>query len=165
MSRDVVLDMAKSTIERISIVFRAMVDALCGKVDDPQAMLEEAYQALQDRLIKLRKDFAKASSEVQKLKAQIRTANERGESVSDLEQELTIKATAIEKMRTQLEELEDEVQRSYTKKQVLAVRDSLRPPRMDSQPAEFSDPKPYLLTGGAVVVVWYLLAMLLAQVN
>ena len=139
--------------ERIAMVFKAMVNALLGKVEDPQMMLEQTYQELQSNLIQVRQAVAQAiatekqlEQQLQKNKDQAATWQNRAamavqqgnddlarqalqrkqhyaQSVTDLEAQLKGQKEATAGLRQRLTELESEVQKAYTKKQVLIARD------------------------------------------
>lgn len=139
--------------ERIAMVFKAMVNALLGKVEDPQMMLEQTYQELQSNLIQVRQAVAQAiatekqlEQQLQKNKDQAATWQNRAamavqqnnddlarqalqrkaqyaQAASELEMQLKNQKEATTTLRQRLTELENEVQKAYTKKQVLIARD------------------------------------------
>jgi len=139
--------------ERIAMVFKAMVNALLGKVEDPQMMLEQTYQELQSNLIQVRQAVAQAiatekqlEQQLQKNKDQAATWQNRAamavqqnnddlarqalqrktqyaQAAADLEIQLKSQKEATANLRQRLTELENEVQKAYTKKQVLIARD------------------------------------------
>lgn len=139
--------------ERIAMVFKAMVNALLGKVEDPQMMLEQTYQELQSNLIQVRQAVAQAiatekqlEQQLQKNKDQAATWQNRAamavqqgnddlarqalqrkqqyaQAAVELEAQLKNQKEATANLRQRLTELENEVQKAYTKKQVLIARD------------------------------------------
>ncbi len=139
--------------ERIAMVFKAMVNALLGKVEDPQMMLEQTYQELQSNLIQVRQAVAQAiatekqlEQQLQKNKDQAATWQNRAamavqqgnddlarqalqrkqqyaQAATELEAQLKNQKEATANLRQRLTELENEVQKAYTKKQVLIARD------------------------------------------
>lgn len=139
--------------DRIAMVFKAMVNALLGKVEDPQMMLEQTYQELQSNLIQVRQAVAQAiatekqlEQQLQKNKDQAATWQNRAamavqqnnddlarqallrktqyaQAATDLEVQLKSQKEATANLRHRLTELENEVQKAYTKKQVLIARD------------------------------------------
>ncbi len=139
--------------DRIAMVFKAMVNALLGKVEDPQMMLEQTYQELQSNLIQVRQAVAQAiatekqlEQQLQKNKDQAATWQNRAamavqqnnddlarqalqrktqyaQAAQDLEVQLKSQKEATSNLRQRLTELENEVQKAYTKKQVLIARD------------------------------------------
>ncbi len=139
--------------QRISMVFKALINALLGKVEDPQMMLEQTYQELQSNLIQVRQAVAQAiatekqlEQQLQKNKDQAATWQNRAamavqqsndelarqalqrktqyaQAATDLEVQLKSQKEATSALRQRLTELENEVQKAYTKKQVLIARD------------------------------------------
>lgn len=139
--------------ERITMVFKAMINALLGKVEDPQMMLEQTYAELQSNLIQVRQAVAQAiatekqlEQQLQKNKDQAATWQNRAamavqqgnddlakqalqrrsqyaSAASELEIQLKAQKEATSTLRQRLTELENEVQKAYTKKQVLIARD------------------------------------------
>lgn len=139
--------------QRIATVFKAMINALLGKVEDPQMMLEQTYQDLQSNLIQVRQAVAQAiatekqlEQQLQKNKDQAATWQNRAamavqqsnddlarqalqrkqqyaQAAQDLEVQLKAQKEVTSGLRQRLTELENEVQKAYTKKQVLIARD------------------------------------------
>lgn len=139
--------------ERIAMVFKAMINALLGKVEDPQMMLEQTYAELQSNLIQVRQAVAQAiatekqlEQQLQKNKDQAATWQNRAamavqqgnddlakqalqrrsqyqSAANELEVQLKAQKEATSTLRQRLTELENEVQKAYTKKQVLIARD------------------------------------------
>lgn len=112
--------------ERMHMVFRAMINALLGKVEDPQSMLENVYQELQSKLITARKEYAQAIATELQLKRQLEILEKKesadAQAVIDLKGQLTQLRARILQLWIKLDNLETEVQKAYTKKQVLIVR-------------------------------------------
>ncbi len=139
--------------ERLAQLFRAMVNAVMGKMEDPQIMLEQTYQDLQNNLIQVRQAVAQAiatekqlEQTLQKNKDQAETWQNRAamavqqnndelakqalqrraqyvQAATDLEVQLKAQRETTSTLRQRLTDLEAEVQKAYTKKQVLIARD------------------------------------------
>lgn len=139
--------------QRIGLVLRAMINSLLGKVEDPQMMLEQAYQDLQSNLIQVRQAVAQAIATEKQLEQQLkknveqvdvwqtragmavqqgnddlaRQALQRKQqyaaAVKDLETQLHAQREITAGLRRRLAELEAEASKTYTKKQVLIARD------------------------------------------
>lgn len=139
--------------QRISMVFKAMINALLGKVEDPQMMLEQSYQELQSNLIQVRQAVAQAIATEKQLEQQLQKSKDQADTWSNraamavqqgndelarqallrkqqyaqaaTEYETNLKGQkeATSALRQRLTELENEVQKAYTKKQVLIARD------------------------------------------
>ncbi len=139
--------------QRMFVVFKAMVNSLLGKVEDPQMMLEQAYQDLQSNLIQVRQAVASAIATEKQLEQQLkknveqvdvwqtragmavqqgnddlaRQALQRKQqyaaAVKDLETQLHAQKEITTGLRRRLAELEAEASKTYTKKQVLIARD------------------------------------------
>ncbi len=139
--------------QRMVTVFKAMINGLLGKVEDPQMMLEQAYQDLQSNLIQVRQAVAQAIATEKQLEQQLKKNQEQVEvwqnragmavqqgnddlarqalqrkqqyaqAVKDLETQLEAQREITAGLRRRLSELEAEAQKTYTKKQVLIARD------------------------------------------
>jgi phage shock protein A len=139
--------------ERLAQLFRAMFNAVLGRMEDPQIMLEQTYQDLQNNLIQVRQAVAQAiatekqlEQQLQKNKDQADTWHNRAsmavaqgnddlakqalqrkqqyvDAARDLEAQLKQQKEATNTLRQRLTDLEAEVQKAYTKKQVLIARD------------------------------------------
>ncbi len=139
--------------ERLSQLFRAFCNAVLGRMEDPSIMLEQTYQDLQNNLIQVRQAVAQAiatekqlEQTLQKNKDQAETWQNRAamavqqgndelakqalqrktqyaQAATDLEVQLKSQRETVMKLRQQLTDLEAEVQKAYTKKQVLIARD------------------------------------------
>lgn len=139
--------------ERIAQLFRAMVNAVLGKMEDPAIMLEQTYQDLQNNLIQVRQAVAQAIATEKQLEQQLQKNKDQGETwqnraamavqqnndelakqalqrrtqyvqaASDLEVQLKQQRETTSTLRQRLTDLEAEVQKAYTKKQVLIARD------------------------------------------
>lgn len=135
------------------VVFKAMVNSLLGKVEDPQMMLEQAYQDLQSNLIQVRQAVAQAIATEKQLEQQLKKNVEQvdvwqtragmavqqgnddlarqalqrkqqyASAVKDLETQLHAQKEITAGLRRRLAELEAEASKTYTKKQVLIARD------------------------------------------
>ena len=134
-------------------VFKAMINSLLGKVEDPQMMLEQAYQDLQSNLIQVRQAVAQAIATEKQLEQQLKKNVEQvdvwqtsagmavqqgnddlarqalqrkqqyASAVKDLETQLQAQKEITAGLRRRLAELEAEASKTYTKKQVLIARD------------------------------------------
>lgn len=139
--------------ERFLNVIRSIFGALLGKAEDPALLLEQTYQDLNANVMQVRQAVAQALAtekqiEQQYLKnqEQVKTWHNRAtmavkEGKDDLakqalqrkqqytqvmgEQEILLKNQhqTTESLKIRLAELEEEVQKAYSKKQVLIARD------------------------------------------
>lgn len=139
--------------QRMASLVKAFLNSLMGKMEDPEMMLEQTYQELQSNLIQVRQAVAQAiatekqlEQQLQKNKDQAATWHNRAsmavqqgnddlarqalqrktqyaQAASDLETQLKSQKDATNGLRQRLTELEGEVQKAYTKKQVLIARD------------------------------------------
>jgi phage shock protein A len=139
--------------ERLAQLFRAMFNAVLGRMEDPQIMLEQTYQDLQNNLIQVRQAVAQAIATEKQLEQQPQKNKDQGEAwhnrasmavaqgnddlakqalqrkqqyvdaARDLEAQLKQQKEATNTLRQRLTDLEAEVQKAYTKKQVLIARD------------------------------------------
>jgi phage shock protein A len=139
--------------ERFVNVIRSIFGALLGKAEDPALLLEQTYQDLNANVMQVRQAVAQALAtekqiEQQYLKnqEQVKTWHNRAamavkEGKDDLakqalqrkqqytqvmgEQEILLKNQhqTTESLKIRLAELEEEVQKAYSKKQVLIARD------------------------------------------
>jgi phage shock protein A len=139
--------------ERIASLFKAIMNALLGRMEDPQLMLEQSYQDLQSNLIQVRQAVAQAIATEKQLEQQLIKNNDQAQTwqnraamavqqnndelakqalqrkqqyaqaSSDLETQLKSQKEATVALRSRLSDLEAEVQKAYTKKQVLIARD------------------------------------------
>src|SRR5258707_7056991 len=138
---------------RFLSLMKAMFGRMLGHFEDPEMMLEQTYQELQSNLIQVRQAVAQAIATEKQLESQLqknkdqaitwqnraamavqqgnddlaRQALQRKQQYSqaaiDLEQQLKVQKEATVTLRQRLTELEGEVQKFYTKKQVLIARD------------------------------------------
>lgn len=139
--------------ERIAQLFRAMVNAILGRMEDPSIMLEQTYQDLQNNLIQVRQAVASAIATEKQLEQQLQKNKDQAETwqnraamavqqgndelakqalqrrtqyaqaAADLETQLKTQRETTMNLRQKLTDLEAEVQKAYTKKQVLIARD------------------------------------------
>jgi phage shock protein A len=139
--------------DRLINFFKAVFNGLLGKLEDPQLMLEQTYQDLQSNLIQVRQAVAQAiatekqlEQQLQKNKDQAETWHNRAamavqqgnddlakqalqrkqqyaQAAADLETQLKNQRESTTTLRQRLTDLEAEVQKAYTKKQVLIARD------------------------------------------
>lgn len=138
---------------RLMTLLKAWFNALIGKAEDPEVMLEQMHQELQSNLIQVRQAVAQAiatekqlEQQLQKNKDQAATWQNRAamavqqgnddlarqalqrrqqfaQAAAELEGQLKSQKEATANLRARLTELESEVQKAYTKKQVLIARD------------------------------------------
>lgn len=138
---------------RLVSLLKAMFGKMMGHFEDPEMMLEQTYQELQSNLIQVRQAVAQAiatekqlEQQLQKNKDQAATWQNRAamavqqnnddlarqalqrkqqysQAAADLEVQLKTQKEATATLRQRLTELEGEVQKAYTKKQVLIARD------------------------------------------
>jgi phage shock protein A len=139
--------------DRLVTLFKAFFNGLMGKLEDPQMMLEQTYADLQSNLTQVRQAVAQAIATEKQLEQQLqknrdqattwqnraamavqqsnddlaRQALQRKQqyasAVSDLETQLKAQKESTSTLRQRLTDLETEVQKAYTKKQVLIARD------------------------------------------
>jgi phage shock protein A len=139
--------------DRLFTLVKAFFNGLMGKLEDPQMMLEQTYADLQSNLTQVRQAVAQAiatekqlEQQLQKNKDQATTWQNRAamavqqqnddlarqalqrkqqyaSAASDLETQLKAQKEATSTLRQRLTDLETEVQKAYTKKQVLIARD------------------------------------------
>ena len=139
--------------ERLGNLFRAMFNAILGRMEDPQIMLEQTYQDLQSNLIQVRQAVAQAIATEKQLEQQLQKNKDQAETwqnraamavqqgnddlakqalqrkkqyvdaANDLETQLKSQRDSTLNLRQRLTDLEAEVQKAYTKKQVLIARD------------------------------------------
>jgi phage shock protein A len=138
---------------RFMSLVRAMFGKVMGGLEDPEMMLEQKYQELQSNLIQVRQAVAQAiatekqlEQSLQKNRDQAATWENRArmavqqnnddlarqalqrktqysQAAADLEAQLNQQREHTSQLRERLTSLEGEVQKAYTKKQVLIARD------------------------------------------
>ncbi len=138
---------------RLAALVKAFFNNLMGKMEDPEMMLEQTYQDLQNNLIQVRQAVAQAIATEKQLEQQYQKNKEQAQTwvnraqmavqqgnddlarqalqrkqqyaqaAADLEGQLKQQKETTNRLRQQLTELEGEVQKAYTKKQVLIARD------------------------------------------
>jgi phage shock protein A len=139
--------------DRLINLFKALFNGIMGRFEDPSLMLEQTYQDLQTNLIQVRQAVAQAiatekqlEQQLQKNKDQAETWHNRAtmavqqgnddlakqalqrkqqyvQAATDLETQLKAQRESTATLRQRLTDLESEVQKAYTKKQVLIARD------------------------------------------
>lgn len=139
--------------DRLVNLFKAMFNAVLGRMEDPQIMLEQTYQDLQSNLIQVRQAVAQAIATEKQLEQQLQKNKDQAETwqnraamavqqnndelarqalqrkqqyvqaATDLETQLKTQRETTRTLRQRLTDLEAEVQKAYTKKQVLIARD------------------------------------------
>jgi len=140
-------------LDRLINFFKAVFNGLLGRLEDPQLMLEQTYQDLQSNLIQVRQAVAQAIATEKQLEQQLQKNKEQAETwhnraamavqqgnddlakqalqrkqqyaqaAGDLETQLKAQRESTATLRQRLTDLEAEVQKAYTKKQVLIARD------------------------------------------
>lgn len=100
--------------ERITLVFKAMINALLGKVEDPQMMLDQTYAELQSELIKTREQLAVALATEAQLKVQIEKLERKNLPAEELKEKLKQVQAEIAKLRRKISDLENQVGRACT---------------------------------------------------
>lgn len=138
---------------RFMSLVRAMFGRVMGQLEDPEMMLEQKYQELQSNLIQVRQAVAQAIATEKQLEQSLqknrdqaatwenraRMAVQQGnddlarqalqrktqysQAAADLEAQLNQQREHTTQLRERLTSLEGEVQKAYTKKQVLIARD------------------------------------------
>ena len=138
---------------RLATLFKAIINSIVGKMEDPEIMLEQTYQELQGNLMQVRQAVAQAIATETQLEQQLKKNNDQAitwqnraamavqqknddlarqalqrkqqyvNAANDLEVQLKNQKEATVSLRQRLTELEGEVQKAYTKKQVLIARD------------------------------------------
>ncbi|MBX9685280.1 MAG: PspA/IM30 family protein [Candidatus Obscuribacterales bacterium] len=138
---------------RLASLLKAFFNSIMGKMEDPEMMLEQTYQDLQNNLIQVRQAVAQAIATEKQLEQQYRKNADQAQTwhnratmavqqgnddlarqalqrkqqytqaANDLETQLKAQKEATNTLRQRLTELEGEVQKAYTKKQVLIARD------------------------------------------
>ncbi|MDR3612487.1 MAG: PspA/IM30 family protein [Candidatus Obscuribacterales bacterium] len=139
--------------ERLANLFKAMFNSLMGKMEDPTVMLEQTYSDLQSNLVQVRQAVAQAIATEKQLELQLQKNNEQAatwqnraamavqqgnddlakqalqrrqqyvSAASDLETQLKAQRESVASLRQKLLDLEQEVSKAYSKKQVLIARD------------------------------------------
>ena len=151
--------------ERLAQLIRAMFNAIMGKVEDPQLMLEQTYQDLQSNLIQVRQAVAQAIATEKQLEQQLQKNKDQAETwqnraamavqqnndelakqalqrkqqfaqaAKDLEVQLKSQKEATTTLRQRLTDLESEVQKAYTKSKCSSPE--TKPPRQHPKPMRF----------------------------
>ena len=139
--------------DRIGNVFKSIINALLGRMEDPQLMLEQTYADLQSNLVQVRQAVAQAIASEKQLEQNLQRNRDQAETwhnraamavqqgndelakqalqrkqqyataVTDLETQLKSQREVTSGLRQKLTDLEAEVQKAYTKKTVLIARD------------------------------------------
>src|ERR1700733_7503324 len=139
--------------DRLANLFKAMVNAVMGRMEDPAMMLEQTYQDLQSNLIQVRQAVAQAIATEKQLeqtlsknkdqaatwqnraamavqqkndelaRQALQRQQQNAQAAADLEVQLKQQKEATSKLRQRLTELENELQKAQTKKQMLIARD------------------------------------------
>ncbi len=138
---------------RLVTLIKAFFNSIMGKMEDPAMMLEQTYEDLQSNLIQVRQAVAQAIATEKQLEQQLKKNQEQAttwqnraalavqqknddlarqalqrkqqyaQAAADLEQQLKSQRELTTNLRSKLQDLENEVQKAYTKKQVLIARD------------------------------------------
>ena len=110
-------------LDRIINLLKAKWNQLVGLSEDPQVVLEMTYQELQADLIQSRQEVARAIAVKVQLEMKIEKEKKKGRDVSALETQLTEQCRKMAEWQKRVSGLEMEVQKAYTKKQVLIARE------------------------------------------
>lgn len=124
-----------------------MINALMGKVENPNSMLDQTYDDLQSNLIAVRQEVAIAlATRTQLINTleQMENQNADTTAIKEQKEKVAAKSAQIEKLRRRLEQLENEVQKAYMKKQVLRARNNAFQPGL-SDPELINRTLKYLL--------------------
>lgn len=138
---------------RLLTLVKAFFNSIMGKMEDPAMMLEQTYEDLQSNLIQVRQAVAQAIATEKQLEQQLKKNQEQAatwqnratlavqqknddlarqalqrkqqhtQAIADLETQLKQQRELTTNLRNKLQDLENEVQKAYTKKQVLIARD------------------------------------------
>ena len=138
---------------RFMSLIKAAFGSLIGRFEDPEMMLEQTYQELQSNLIQVRQAVAQAIATEKQLETQLQKNRDQAatwqnraamavqqnnddlarqalqrkqqyaQAAADLEVQLKSQKESTATLRQRLTELEGEVGKAYTKKQVLIARD------------------------------------------
>lgn len=141
--------------DRLINLFKAIFNAVLGRAEDPQMMLEQTYQDLQSNLIQVRQAVAQAIAAEKQLEQQLQKNRDQAETwhnraamavqqsnddlakqalqrkqqyvqaASELENQLKQQKEATASLRQRFTDLETEVQKAYNKKQMLITRDKV----------------------------------------
>jgi phage shock protein A len=157
-------------IDRFLEVLRAFLAAMVGNMEHPAAMLEETNVALQTELVQLRATLATLLAQQKHLEAQIGRKEAKQEDTSKHESSLAALNKQIEHTRERLNDLEQEVQKSYIKRQMLKARNDasreanriilneMENQTLDPGPA----PKKFLVAIGVLFVAWLIFGVYVA---
>jgi phage shock protein A len=141
--------------DRLINLFKAIFNSLIGRAEDPQLMLEQTYQDLQTNLIQVRQAVAQAIAAEKQLEQQLLKNRDQAETwhnraamavqqgndelakqalqrkqqyaqaALELAAQLKQQKEATASLRQRFTDLESEVQKAYTRKQLLITRDKL----------------------------------------
>lgn len=141
--------------DRVINLFKAVFNSLLGRAEDPQMMLEQTYNDLQSNLIQVRQAVAQAIAAEKQLEKQLQQNKDQAETwhnraamavqqgndelakqalarrqqyvqaATEQEQQLKQQREATAQLRARFTELEAEVQKAYTRKQLLITRDKV----------------------------------------
>ncbi len=132
---------------------------LFAKFDDPQSMLEPTYQTLTKETLRLRRDYSASVAKELNIEKKILIKQNSPEDIASLELEL-IKQQALSKiLNINLQDKEAQVQKVYTKKQVLIAR------RKTEGGSSNMDPRRATLVIIATMFAWALLGVYLNLKN
>ncbi len=139
--------------ERLATFFKALFNSVLGRMENPQMMLEQTYKDLNDNVLQVRQAVAQAIASEKQLELQLQQNKDNVETwqnratmavskgnddlarqalqrkqqymqaVTQLETQLQTQKQATSNLRQKLTELEAELQKAYTKKQLLIARD------------------------------------------
>jgi len=104
-------------------LFKALIDTILGRMEDPAVLLERTYVALKSELIQLRKSVAESVGREEKLELQIKSKRMKGEDTTVLESQLMQQKETTNALKKRLTDFEVDLQKAYTKQQVLIARE------------------------------------------
>ncbi len=139
--------------DRLVTFFKAVINSMLGRMENPQMMLEQTYKDLNDNVLQVRQAVAQAIASEKQLELQLQQNKDNVETwqnratmavskgnddlarqalqrkqqymqaVTQLDTQLKTQKQATTSLRQKLTELEAELQKAYTKKQILIARD------------------------------------------
>ncbi len=136
-------------------LFEKFFEKLSEKLDDPQRMLESTYQNCQFQLLEVRQQCAQAIATEVQLEKKLADKRITPKETARLETELIKQRAAAQTLKLRLAAIESEVQKVYTKKQVLIAKQTAENASLGS------DPYRATLIIIAIMTVWALIGVFL----
>lgn len=102
-------------------------------LNDPEMMLEQHYQNVQNELKAVRKAHQKSLERICKLESAKEKGETKGLELADLEKALQSEKENRKLHEETIRDLEEQVQKAYTKKQMLIARDKAAQARRASE--------------------------------